>query len=316
MELWQRRDANLTRVVFTGEKKGIASAIHLFALFLCRFLRFCAILPLLMEMAQKRKERNEMDLSATRKNVTYHDGAVVGMRPRHGHVQVEAVLALRRVRVPHFGPGESREHRVDDLNTRVGLGRGVEHAAPALGGHGRPEAAIAYGRFGEGHAPPNVNALAAGSEGPQAPYGALYGVGDDKVVFGILVAAAGAGGREQGGQHGRQLHFSFLPLLPQRNFLFVVVIFEFSSFSENGKIRLLVIARTSFRKFFFSLETFSVNMKMEKALKVVVVLLKRQERTNDIYYTTDFACATSIHQMAKKKFHFCKVIQKCTEVPA
>lgn len=97
---------------------------------------------------------------------TYHDCAIVGVRPGHGHVQVEAIFALRRVRVPHFRAGKPGEHRVDDLHASVGPFRGVSDAGPTFGLNRRPEASISYGRLCERDAPEHVDVFSTGAFRP------------------------------------------------------------------------------------------------------------------------------------------------------
>ena len=52
------------------------------------------------------------------------------MRHRHCDVEVEAVLVLLRVRVPHFGARKSGKHRVHDLDARIGHRVGRPHGRP------------------------------------------------------------------------------------------------------------------------------------------------------------------------------------------
>ena len=80
-------------------------------------------------------------------------------RVRLGHrdVYVEAVLAERRIGVPHLGALEPREHGVYDLNTCVWqLGR-LQDVVPLVDGVRVPEAEGTQGRFGVGDAVPHVN---------------------------------------------------------------------------------------------------------------------------------------------------------------
>ena len=59
----------------------------------------------------------------------------------HHHVEVEAVLAQRRVRVPLLGSVEARPHGVLDLDTGVGKPRGLLDPLPLVDGSGmaKPE---------------------------------------------------------------------------------------------------------------------------------------------------------------------------------
>lgn len=62
----------------------------------------------------------------------YHDSGVPRPGPRHHHVHIQAVLAQRRIRVPHRGAGEVAEHCVQDLHAAVRQSGRVHHARPAF----------------------------------------------------------------------------------------------------------------------------------------------------------------------------------------
>lgn len=57
----------------------------------------------------------------------HHDRGVGGPRLGHHHVDVQTVLGHGRVGVPHGGPGEVAEQRVEDLHASVGRRGAVEH---------------------------------------------------------------------------------------------------------------------------------------------------------------------------------------------
>ena len=69
------------------------------------------------------------------------DGGVLGVGVGHHHVQVEAVLAQRRVGVPLLGSLKARPHRVLDLDAGVGKPGGLLDPLPLINGSGmaKPE---------------------------------------------------------------------------------------------------------------------------------------------------------------------------------